>query len=71
MERGYVVNMANGNKCRTMVAPPFGAMDGGKKWPTVQYGWSTWIVNMPIHIMVDSCDETQMEVTSRKWPEKS
>ena len=30
MERDYFVNMVDGNKCRTLVGPPYKMMDGGK-----------------------------------------
>ena len=30
MERGYVVNMDERNKCRTLMGPPCGTMDGDK-----------------------------------------
>ena len=50
---------------------PCGSMDGSKIWPTMQYGWSGGLVNMPIHTMGDSCDGTQIEVNSRKWIGKS
>ena len=61
MERGYVVNMYERNKCITLMGPPCGMMDGGKIWSTVQYGWSGWLVNMPIHTMGDSRNGTQIE----------
>ena len=63
MERGYVVNMDGGHKCRTLMGPPYGTMDGGQIWPTVQYGWSEGLVNMPIHTRCDLRGETQIEVT--------
>ena len=71
MEIGYVVNMDERNKCRTPMAPPCGTMDGGKIWPTMQYGWSRWLMNMPIHTRGDSHDGTQTGVNSEKWPRKS
>ena len=71
MERGHDVNMDERNKCEKLLGPPYGTMDGGKKWLTVQYGWSKWLVNMPIHTRGDSRDGTQIEVNSRKWPRKS
>ena len=46
-------------------------MDSGKRWPIMQYGWSGWLVNMPIPTMGDSHDGTQIEVNSRKLLEKS
>ena len=70
MERGYVVTMDERNKCITPMGPPCGMMDGGKIWPSVQYGWSIGLFNMPIHTMGDSHDGTQIEVTSRKCPKK-
>ena len=71
MEIGYVVNMDERNQCRTLMGPPCGMMDGSKKWPTVQYGWSEWIVNMVIHTNGDSHDGMQIVVTSGKWARKS
>ena len=50
---------------------PYGMMDGGKIWEIVQYAWSRELVNMSIHITGDSCDDTQIEVTSKKWTGKS
>ena len=71
MERGYVVNMVERNKCIKQWGPPCGMMDGSKKWPTMQYGWSEWIVNIVIHTKGYSQDGTQIVVNSRKWPGKS
>ena len=56
MQIGYVVNMDERHKCRTLMGPPCEMMDGGKIWPTVYYGWSGLIVNMPIHTKGDSHD---------------
>ena len=71
MERDYLMNMVERNKCIELLGPPCGTMDGSKKWPTVQYGWSEWIVNMVIHTKGDSHDGTQIVVTYGKWPRKS
>ena len=71
MERGYVVNMAERNKCRTLMGPPCGTMYGGKIYPTMQYGWSRWLMNIPIPIVGDSHGSTQIEVKYRKLPIKS
>ena len=71
MERDYLMNMVERNKCIELLVSPCGMMDGSKKWPTVQYGWSEWIVNMVIHTNGDSHDGTQIVVTSGKWPRKS
>ena len=71
MERDYVVNMAERNKYIKLMGHPCGMMDGHKIWPTVQYGWSGCLVNMPIHKMGDSCDGTQVEVDFKKWPKNS
>ena len=58
MERGYVVNMVERNKCIKLFAPPCGTMDGSKKCPTMQYGWIKWIMNIVIHTKGDSHDGT-------------
>ena len=50
---------------------PCKMMNGSKIWPTVQYGWSRWLVNMPIHTRGDAHGGTQIETTFMKWPEKS
>ena len=71
MERGYVVNMVERNKCIKLLGPPCRTMDCSKKWPTVWYGWSEWIMNMVIHTKGYSQDGMQIMVTSRKWPGKS
>ena len=71
MKIGYVVNMAKRNKCITLMGPPSGMMDGGKIWPTMQYEWSRWLMNMPIHTKGDSLVGMQIEVNSKKWPKKS
>ena len=71
MERGYVVNMAERTKCRKLMGLPCRMMDGGEICPTVQYGWSGWLMNMPIHTKGDSHDGTQINVASRKWSKKS
>ena len=66
MKRGYVVDMDEKNKCRTLMGPAYRMMDGGKIWPTVQYKWSGWLMNMPIHTRGDSCNDTQIGVTFEK-----
>ena len=71
MKRGYLVNMADRNNNGTLMVPPCGTMDGDKIRPNVQYGWSGWLMNMPIHINGDSRGGTKIRVTSRKWPKKS
>ena len=48
--------------------PPCGTMDRSQRWLAMQYGWSGWLVNIPIHIEGDSCDGVQIEVTSKQWP---
>ena len=68
MERCYVVNMAERNKCSTLMGPPCGMMDGGKIRPSLQYRWRGWLVNMPIHTRFDSCGGTQIEVTLGNGP---
>ena len=49
-----MVNMANMNNSGTLVGTPCGTVDGGKIRPSLQYGWSGWLANMPIHKMIDS-----------------
>ena len=67
MKRGYVVNMAERNKCRALMGPPCKMMDGSKRWSTMQYGGSRGLMNMPIHTMGDSRDHIQIKVTSSNW----
>ena len=60
--------MVNKNNIGTLVGPPCRMMDGGKIRPSLQYGWSGWIMNMPIHTRCDSLGSMQIEVTLRNAP---
>ena len=61
------MNMDYGCKCRTLMVPPCGMMNGGQKWLVVRYGWSRWLVNMPIQTKGDSCGGMQIGVNSQKF----
>ena len=65
---GDVVNMVNMNNSGTLVGPPSGMMDGGKIRPSLQYGWSGLLMNMPIHTRCDLHGGTQIEVTLANSP---
>ena len=45
-------------------------VNGIKIRPSLQYGWSRWLVNMPIHTSFDLHGVTQIEVTLRNGPKK-
>ena len=45
------------------MGPHCGTMDGYKIRPTMQYGWSGWLMNMPVHVWGDLCDGTKIKVT--------
>ena len=62
---GDVVNMVNMNNNGKMVEPPCKMINGGKIRPSLQYGWSEWIVNMPIHTRCGLHGGTKIEVTPR------
>ena len=70
MESGYVMNMTDGNKCIKLMGPPCGMMNGGQIWSTVQYGWSEWLMNMPMHTKWGLRGGTQIEVTSGNGPKR-
>ena len=52
------MNMVNVNKNGTLVGPPCGMVDGGKIRPSLKYGWSGWLMNMPIRTSFDLCGGT-------------
>ena len=60
---GDVENMVNMNNNGTLVQRPYGTMDGGKIRPCLQYGWSEWLMNMPIRTRCDLHGGTKIEVT--------
>ena len=65
-----VVNMVKMNNSGTLVGSPYETVDGGKIRPSLQYGWSGWLVNIPIHTLFDLCDGMQIEVTPRNGSKK-
>ena len=50
---GDVVNMDNMNNNGSLLGPPCGMVDGSKIRPSLQYGWSGLLVNMPIYTRLD------------------
>ena len=53
------------------MGPPCRMKDGTKMSPTVQYGWSRWLMNMLVRVWGDLHDKTKIKVTFRKWPKNS
>ena len=64
------MNMVNMNNSGTLVGPPCRMMDGGKIRTSLKYGWSRWLVNMPIHTRFDLHGGTQIEVITGNGPKK-
>ena len=62
------MNMVNMNNSGTLVGPPCEMVGGGKVRPCLQYGWSRWLVNMPIHTRFDFHGGIQIKATKGNGP---
>ena len=64
------MKMNNMNSSGTLIVTLCGMVDGDKIRPSLQYGWSGWLVNIPIHTRFDLRRGTQIEVTPGNGLEK-
>ena len=60
--------MVDRNNNGTLLGPHCEMMYAGKISPSLQYGWSGWLVNMPIRTRFDSHGGTQIELTLGNGP---